>query len=78
MLGLATTTRLARVRGTAVHERIGLLALGAVAAHGLFLLPDGWLHPSLSQVLVPFTLDYRPVWTGLGIRRRLRRGRARR
>ena len=46
VLGLATTTRLARVRG--LHERIALLALGAVAAHGLFLLPDGWLHPSLT------------------------------
>ncbi len=65
VLGLVTTTRLARVRGW--HERIGLLALGAVAAHGLLLLPDSWLHPSLTQVLVPFTLDYRPVWTGLGI-----------
>ena len=65
VLGLATTTRLARVRG--LHERIGLLALGAVAVHGLLLLPDGWLHPGLLQLLVPFTLDYRPLWTGLGI-----------
>jgi sulfoxide reductase heme-binding subunit YedZ len=65
VLGLATTTRLARAR--ALHERVALLALGAVAAHGLFLLPDGWLRPSLLQLLVPFTLDYRPVWTGLGI-----------
>ena len=65
VLGLATSTRLARVRG--LHERIALLALGATAAHGLLLLPDGWLRPSLVQVLVPFTMDYRPLWTGLGI-----------
>ena len=71
LLGLAMSTRLApaRMRGNVrmFHERLGLLALGAVAAHGLFLLPDPWLHASLSQLLIPFTLDYRPVWTGLGI-----------
>src|SRR4051812_38240553 len=49
------------------HERVALIALGAVAAHGLLLLGDGWLHPGLSGVVVPFTMDYRPVWTGLGI-----------
>ena len=51
VLGLATTTRLARVRG--LHERIALLALGAVAAHGLLLLPDGWLHPGLLRAAGP-------------------------
>jgi sulfoxide reductase heme-binding subunit YedZ len=65
ILGLAHTTRLARVRG--LHERVALLALGAIAAHGLLLLPDGWLRPALSEVLIPFTTGYRPLWTGLGI-----------
>lgn len=65
VLGLATTTRLARARG--LHERVALLALGAVAAHGLLLLGDTWLHPGLSELLVPFTTGYRPLWTGLGI-----------
>jgi sulfoxide reductase heme-binding subunit YedZ len=51
----------------AVHERIALVALGATAAHGLLLLGDGWLHPGLGGVLMPFAMDYRPVWTGLGI-----------
>ena len=49
-----------------LRERLGLLALGAVAAHGLFLLPDEWLQTSLTQLLVPFTSEYRPLWTGLG------------
>jgi sulfoxide reductase heme-binding subunit YedZ len=44
-----------------------LLALGAVAAHGLFLIPDSWLKPTLPQLLVPFAGGYRPLWTGLGI-----------
>ena len=68
ILGLATTTRLVTGRDVRVlHERIALLALGAVAAHALLLLPDGWLQPKLYEVLIPFTTGYRPLWTGLGI-----------
>jgi len=35
--------------------------------HGLLLLGDPWLNANPLTLLVPFTLDYRPVWTGLGI-----------
>jgi methionine sulfoxide reductase heme-binding subunit len=69
--GLALALRLGsprlRVGVRAVHERIALLALGAVAAHGLFLLLDPWLKPGLGGLLVPFTTSYRPLWTGLGV-----------
>jgi len=66
--GLAMALRIGPVRALrTTHERMALLALGAVAAHGLLLLPDPWLRPGLSGVLVPFASDYRPVWTGLGI-----------
>ena len=68
VVGLAMAVRLAPVRDLRVfHERIALLALGATAAHGLFLLPDGWLKPTLAQLVVPFAGGYRPLWTGLGI-----------
>jgi sulfoxide reductase heme-binding subunit YedZ len=71
VLGLGMAVRLAppryRPELRALHERIALISLGAVAAHGLLLLGDGWLRPGLTGVLVPFTMDYRPVWTGLGI-----------
>ncbi len=50
-----------------VHEQVALAALVAIAAHGVFLLGDGWLRPGLSGIAVPFTLAYRPVFTGLGI-----------
>jgi len=49
------------------HERLALAALACIAAHGLFLLPDGWLHPGLAGVVVPFWSGYRTLWTGLGI-----------
>jgi sulfoxide reductase heme-binding subunit YedZ len=71
VLGLVMATRAApgrfRPALRVTHERAALLALGAVAAHGLLLLPDSWLHPSLLQIVVPFTMGYRPLWTGLGI-----------
>jgi sulfoxide reductase heme-binding subunit YedZ len=71
VLGLAMATRMAPPRARAalrvLHERVALLALGAIGAHGLLLLPDRWLHPSLSALLIPFTTGYRPFWTGLGI-----------
>jgi sulfoxide reductase heme-binding subunit YedZ len=71
LLGLVMAARLAPVKARAdlrlLHERIALLALGAVGAHGLLLLPDSWLRPGLHELVIPFTASYRPVWTGLGI-----------
>jgi methionine sulfoxide reductase heme-binding subunit len=71
VLGLAMALKLAAPRRTAVlrtvHERIALLALGALAAHGLLLLGDGFLRPGLGGILVPFAMSYRPTWTGIGI-----------
>jgi methionine sulfoxide reductase heme-binding subunit len=49
------------------HERLALTGLGCIAAHGLLLLADPWLHPGVTGILVPFTMGYRPLWTGLGI-----------
>jgi sulfoxide reductase heme-binding subunit YedZ len=71
-LGLAMATRARRRPGMAAalrrtHQYVALSALVAIAAHGAFLLLDPWLHAGVSAVLVPFRLDYRPVWTGLGV-----------
>lgn len=49
------------------HERLALTGLGAIAAHGLLLLADPWLHPGVTGLLIPFTMGYRPFATGLGI-----------
>jgi sulfoxide reductase heme-binding subunit YedZ len=71
VLGVAMATgalpRRVRPAVRTLHERVALLALGAIATHGLLILADGWLHPGLVGVLVPFTMAYRPAWTGLGI-----------
>lgn len=50
-----------------VHEATALAGIVAIAVHGLTLLGDAFMHPTLSQLAVPFTLDYRPGFTGLGI-----------
>lgn len=72
MLGLFMAARIARRPGQGrilvkVHEQIALAAIAAIVLHGALLLGDPWLHPGLSGVLVPFTISYRPAWTGLGI-----------
>src|SRR5204862_4246787 len=41
--------------------------LVGIAVHGVTLLGDPWLHPGLSGIVVPFTMGYRTVFTGLGI-----------
>jgi hypothetical protein len=49
------------------HEALSLATLGALAVHGLTLIGDGFLHPSLGDVAVPFLSGYKTLWTGTGI-----------
>ena len=49
------------------HEMTSIAALIAIGVHGVTLLGDSYLHPSLSQVAIPFTIDYRSFYVGLGI-----------
>ncbi len=51
----------------ALHEHAALAGLIAIAVHGLTLLGDRWLHPGPAGIAVPFVMDYRPLFTGLGI-----------
>lgn len=50
-----------------VHEQVALTALVAIGAHGVFLLGDAWLKPGITGITIPFTLEYRSLWTGMGI-----------
>jgi sulfoxide reductase heme-binding subunit YedZ len=56
-----------RRRLRVTHERVAVTALAAVAVHAALLLGDRWLRPGLAGILVPFTLPYRPLFSGLGI-----------
>lgn len=72
LLGLAMSTKLLRRPGVGrtlvrLHEHVALVALGAISVHGLALLGDPWLHPGLGGLTLPFTMAYRPWFTGLGV-----------
>jgi methionine sulfoxide reductase heme-binding subunit len=57
--------RRADVRVT--HEALSLATLAALLIHGLSLLGDAYLHPSLGDVAVPFLSGYKTLWTSMGI-----------
>ncbi|HEY2311139.1 MAG TPA: ferric reductase-like transmembrane domain-containing protein [Gaiellaceae bacterium] len=50
-----------------VHRFGGLLVGSLIGVHVLAIAVDSFLPFSLTQLLVPFTASYRPLWTGLGI-----------
>jgi methionine sulfoxide reductase heme-binding subunit len=71
-LGLAMSARLARRPGFPAklrhfHESLTLVTLGLIVAHGGLLLFDSWLRPGVAGITLPFSLHYRPVFTGIGI-----------
>ena len=51
----------------AIHEQTALASLIAIAVHGLALLGDGFLKPGLTGIAIPFVIDFKPVYVGLGI-----------
>ena len=73
MVGLTMSGKLMQQRPglartlLAFHEHAAVVGLVAIAVHGVTLLGDAWLRPGLSGIAVPFAMDYRPAYTGLGI-----------
>jgi len=49
------------------HEALSLATLAALVIHGLALLGDGYLHPSLGDIALPLISGYRTLWTSIGI-----------
>jgi sulfoxide reductase heme-binding subunit YedZ len=49
------------------HEALSLATLVALVVHGLALIGDGYLHPSLGAVAIPFLGGYKTLWTSTGI-----------
>jgi methionine sulfoxide reductase heme-binding subunit len=50
-----------------LHRHLSLLALGAIAAHGVFLVADTAVDISPLALVVPGLVPYRPLWTGIGV-----------
>ncbi len=69
-VGLLLSGRLRKVRGPdlrVAHEALSLATLAALAVHGLTLLGDGYLHPGLADISIPFVSSYKTLWTSTGI-----------
>jgi len=65
--GKAQSRRWPRFSVEEVHRFGGLLVGSLIGVHVLAIAADSYLPFSLTQLLVPFTSSYRPLWTGLGI-----------
>jgi methionine sulfoxide reductase heme-binding subunit len=65
--GKAQSRRWPRFSVEDVHRFGGLLVGSLIGVHVLAIAADSFLPFSLTQLLVPFTSTYRPLWTGLGI-----------
>jgi sulfoxide reductase heme-binding subunit YedZ len=50
-----------------IHEVLSLSTMVAIAVHGLALVGDSWLHPSVLDVTVPFVASYRTLSTSIGV-----------
>jgi sulfoxide reductase heme-binding subunit YedZ len=69
-LGLLMSTKLLRKRGPdllAGHEILSLSTIVAVVVHGVSLLGDQFMHPSVADIAIPFVGGYKTIWTTLGI-----------
>lgn len=69
-MGLAMSGKLLKGRGAnrrSIHETLALTTMVAIAVHGLSLIGDSYLHPSVLDVTVPFVLSYKTVPTSIGI-----------
>jgi methionine sulfoxide reductase heme-binding subunit len=65
--GKAQNRRWPRFSVEDVHRFGGLLVGSLIGVHIVAIAADSFLPFSLTQLLVPFTSTYRPLWTGLGI-----------
>jgi sulfoxide reductase heme-binding subunit YedZ len=71
-IGLAMAGKVMRRPGLskkllAIHEHTALAGIVAIAVHGITLLGDPWLNPGVAGVAIPFTMSFKPLFTGLGI-----------
>ena len=69
-LGLLMSTKLLKGRTAdlrAAHDTLALSTIVAIVVHGVSLLGDSFLHPSIFDISVPFVSSYKTIWTSLGI-----------
>jgi sulfoxide reductase heme-binding subunit YedZ len=68
--GLLMSTKLLKGRTNELrsgHDTLALATIVAVVLHGIALLGDQFLHPSIADIAIPFVSSYKTFWTTLGI-----------
>src|SRR5579885_1280226 len=68
--GLLMSTKLLKGRTSdlrATHDTLSLATIVAIVVHGVALVGDGVLHPSIVDIALPFAWSYETFWTSLGI-----------
>jgi sulfoxide reductase heme-binding subunit YedZ len=68
--GLLMSTKLLKGRTSelrAGHDTLALATIVAIVVHGVALLGDQFLHPSVADIAIPFVSSYKTLWTSLGI-----------
>jgi methionine sulfoxide reductase heme-binding subunit len=69
-IGLLMSTKLLKGKTTelrAAHDTLALSSIVAIVVHGVSLLGDQYLHPSVLDIAIPFVSGYKTFWTSLGI-----------
>jgi len=72
LLGLLMANGLPRRKGMkakllSLHEGAAIAGLFAIAVHGVTLLGSRFVHADVTNIAIPFTLSYRPLFTGIGV-----------
>jgi methionine sulfoxide reductase heme-binding subunit len=68
--GLLMSTKLIKGRTSelrAAHDTLALATIVAIVVHGVALLGDKFLHPSIADIAIPLHSSYKTLWTSLGI-----------
>ena len=68
--GLLMSTKLLKGRTSelrSTHDTLALATIVAIVVHGVTLLGDSFLHPSILDISLPFVSSYKTFWTSLGI-----------
>ncbi|HEX4483884.1 MAG TPA: hypothetical protein VH081_08855 [Solirubrobacteraceae bacterium] len=69
-VGLSIGSRLARGRLGELriaHEALSLATIATLLVHVFTLLGDGFLHPSVAALTLPFVSGYETLWTTIGV-----------
>jgi sulfoxide reductase heme-binding subunit YedZ len=69
-LGLLMSTKLLKGKTSelrSAHDTLALATIVAIVIHGVTLLGDQFLHPTIFDISIPFVSGYKTFWTSLGI-----------